>query len=170
MKKIRAFTLIELMMVMVIIGILASLITTGAFRSIRSARESRAESDIVALEAALERYKLDTGVYPNNTSGTNSFKLWLQTGDGSTGWNGPYMSFKDSEVSGNAFLDPWGNAYIYYHNQTTGKGYNHIYPGYNTQNAFDIWSYGPDGANDATGPNYYIDPNDPNEDDITSWD
>jgi general secretion pathway protein G len=130
MKKIKAFTLIELLMVMVIIGILASLITTGAFRSIRSARESRAEADIVALEAALERYKLDTGAYPAQVAaGDNSFKLWLETGDGSTGWDGPYMRFKGSEVSGNAYLDPWNNAYQY---QCPGVLHG------STTNAFDI--------------------------------
>jgi general secretion pathway protein G len=156
--------MIELLMVMIIIGILTSLVTTGAFRAIRSAKEDRARSAIAALEAALERYRLDTGVYPNNTSGTNSFVLWLETGDGSTGWDGPYMRFDSGETSSNAFLDPWGNAYIYYHNQSTSKGYNHNYGGYNTQNAFDIWSYGPDGANDVNAS--YIN----TDDDITNWD
>ena len=130
MRKIRAFTLIELMMVMVIIGILASLITTGAFKSIESARESRAESDIVALEAALERYRLDTGIYPAQAViGDNSFKLWLEVGDGSTGWDGPYMRFKSSEVTANAYKDPWGVAYQY---QCPGVAHG------STINAFDI--------------------------------
>lgn len=165
MKKIKAFTLIELMMVMIIIGILASLITTGAFRAIRSARESRAESDIAALETALERYKLDTGVYPDNTSGTNSFKTWLHNDDGSTGWNGPYMNFKAKDLNVNAFTDPWGSDYIYYHDQATGKAYIHDYgSGRTTQNAIDIWSIGPN-KTDNSNVSPYIN----TDDDIYSW-
>ena len=167
MKKIKAFTLIELMMVMIIIGILASLITTGAFRAIRSARESRAQSDIAALETALERYRLDIGVYPHNTVGTNSFKLWLQidTTPSTTGWNGPYMNFKAKDLNVNAFTDPWGSDYRYYHDQATGKAYIHDYgSGRTTQNAIDIWSYGSNGINDSPGPTYIN-----TDDDVYSW-
>ena len=177
MKKIRAFTLIELMMVMVIIGILASLITTGAFKSIESARESRAESDIVALEAALERYKLDVGRYPyNTTADTNLFVEWLQndTSPSTAGWDGPYMSFKPKDVggSGDDYLDPWGNAYSYicwYDSDIAwlrDRGYKHIYlGGATTTNNFDLWSFGADGLNDCKTPNFVN-----TNDDITNWD
>jgi general secretion pathway protein G len=148
MKKNKAFTMIELLMVMIIIGILTSLVTTGAFRAIRSAKEDRARSDIAALEAALERYKLDTGQYPQQAGGgDNSFVLWLETGDGSTGWDGSYMRFDSGETSSNAFLDPWGRAYQY---QCPGTAHG------STTNAYDVWSKGKDGT-DGSG------------DDIDSW-
>ena len=164
MKKIKAFTLIELMMVMVIIGILASLITTGAFRSIRGARESKAQSDIAALETAIERYKLDVGVYPPGDGLGNSFKTWLHDDDGSTGWNGPYMIFKDKDLNGDAFIDPWGSDYRYYHNQATGKAYKHLYGGWDTTNAVDIWSIGQNMTDECPGPSYIN-----IGDDIYSW-
>ena len=145
MRKIRAFTLIELMVVMVVISILTSLITTGAFRAVGSAQESRAKSDIVALEAALERYRLDTGVYPLTVAGGNLFKTWLQTDSlaptiiqvppllpiplDTVGWDGPYMSFKSNELLVDAFLDPWGNPYQY---QCPGVAHD------STTNAYDI--------------------------------
>ncbi len=168
MKKIKAFTLIELLMVMVIIGILASLITTGAFRSIRGARESKAQSDIAALETAIERYKLDVGVYPPGDGSGNSFKYYLQDDRSvdTTGWNGPYMIFKAKDLNVNAFVDPWGSDYRYYHDQlTTGKAYLHTYPDTHiTQNPIDIWSIGENKTDDVETTNYIN-----TDDDIYSW-
>lgn len=137
--KRKGFTLIEMMIVMIIIGILAGLIATGAFRSIEDARRSQAQAAISALETALAMYESDVGDYPPPGvawSGGNNFKTWLQDGDGSTGWNGPYMNFTSAELSGNSYQDPWDVAYDYEVHDPTN----------NPASYFDLWSTGSDGA------------------------
>ncbi len=131
---LAGFTLIEMMFVIVIIGILASLMTTGAFRAIREAREEKARVTISALETALEMYKLNVGSYPLGDGSGNSFWYYLQddrSGD-TTGWDGPYMSFSAGDISGSGINDPWGTIYKY------GPGTDHS----GTKNPFDIWVNG----------------------------
>lgn len=112
----RAFTLVELMIVIVIISILMGLTLAGSFKAIESSKKSKAESAIATLETALAMYESDVGSYPfdsvTNGSG-NIFKTWLQVGDGAIGWHGPYMTFRSEDLSGNSYLDPWGVAYKY---------------------------------------------------------
>jgi len=119
--KSKGFTLIEIMIVLVIIGILMGLISAAAFKAMESAKKSRAEADIATLETAISMYETDVGEYPpqgtTNYSGDNLFKTWLQDTSGQpSDWNGPYMHFKSEDLNGQKFKDPWGAAYKY------GKG------------------------------------------------
>ncbi len=146
-KRLKGFTLIEMMFVIVIIGILASLMTTGAFRAIREAREEKAKVAISAIEAALEMYKLDVGSYPAGDGSGNSFKSHLQNDDGAVGWSGPYMSFNSTN---NSINDPWDNAYRY---KCPGTSHG------STENPLDIWSCGNDEVDNSGGG-----------DDLNTWD
>jgi general secretion pathway protein G len=126
---LTGFTLIEIMVVLIIIGILASLILAGVFGAMENARKSRAEADIATLETAISMYNADIGSYPAGGGSGNSFKAWLQENDGSTGWNGPYMHFKAENLSGNSFEDPWGAAYNYTSPGTNNSGFVDIEDG-----------------------------------------
>ena len=150
--KNRAFTLIEMMMVLIIIGILMGLTLAAVFTALKSAKVSNAEADIATLEASISMYEVDVGDYPpegtTDCSGDNLFKTWLQDGDGSTGWNGPYRNFKAIDLTGQKLKDPWGNPYQY------GKGTGAA----NNSKFVDIYSFGPDGIDNSGAP-----------DDIKNW-
>jgi general secretion pathway protein G len=150
----RAFTIVEVLVVMTIILILAGLIlATSSYVHNKGAR-SRAEAEIAAMSAALENYKADNGIYPSYTSlearvassdpstyqmACNILYIGL-TGD--TNGNGQptgkgYMSFKSTQIGnlGNTpyIKDPFGNSYGY---STAGE--NSSSTGYNP--TFDLWS------------------------------
>ena len=146
--KNKSFTLIEIMIVLIIIGILMGLIITGAFNAIKSAKESKAEAVIATLENAVSMYEADMGEYPPSAAfADNSFKAWLEDSS-PLPWNGSYMHFKSEDLTSGSdpVLDPWNKAYKY-------KS-----PGSHNSGFIDIYSFGPDGADDSgTG------------DDITNW-
>jgi general secretion pathway protein G len=109
----KAFTLIEMLLVVIIIGVLASgLVLSLAGRSEES-RVARAKSDISgSLSVALDLYEQNMGRYPSTDEG---LKVLVQT-NGDARWKGPYIR--------NAMKpDPWGHDYIYEFNAETG-GYN----------------------------------------------
>lgn len=101
MKQQRSntgFSLIELLVVMVIMGLLASLVGPAMFGKVDSSKVKTAVAQIQLLGAALDTYRLDTGYYPEKLSE-------LRVSD-RKGWDGPYLP-KDVP------LDPWGNEYQY---------------------------------------------------------
>ncbi len=148
----RGFTLIELLTVIVIISILAGMIIAGTFIAVENAKKREAEGDIASLENAISMYETDVGSYPAGGGVGNNFKDWLMDNTASVaGWNGPYMRFDSDDLNGNAFKDPWGNAYNY-----KCPGDNHNPPDHSDY--FDIWSNGPDGINNSGGG-----------DDINNW-
>jgi len=124
-----AFTLIELMVVMVILGILAALVMPRILNYPERARRDAARVQIRILEGAVTRFKVDTGEFPTTGQGLRA----LVEDPGVRGWNpGGYLE------KGRVPLDPWGSPYIY------------IYPGrHNTD--FDIISRGKDGEPGGTG-------------------
>ena len=116
------FTLIEILVVMAIIGMLAVMVAPNIFNQQAGAQRDAALSQISALEAALDTYRLDVGQYPDSLEGL------VENDSGRAAWNGPYLR---REVP----LDPWGNEYVY---DSDGRG-------------FTLISYGPDGERGGEG-------------------
>ena len=116
------FTLIEILVVMAIIGMLAVMVAPNIFNQQAGAQRDAALSQISALEAALDTYRLDVGQYPDSLEGL------VENDSGRAVWNGPYLR---REVP----LDPWGNEYVY---DSDGRG-------------FTLVSYGPDGERGGEG-------------------
>lgn len=111
MKKtnMRAgFTLIELMVVLVILGLLATFIGPKIMSAPDKARVTKAITDIRTLEGALKTYKLDSGMYPTTDQGLAALVVKPETDPVPNGWQpGGYL--EATEVP----KDPWGNDYIY---------------------------------------------------------
>ncbi len=136
----RGFTLIELMVVIVILGILAGLIVPRIMGRPEEAKQLKAKIQIESLETTLKLYKLDNGSYPDTQQGLQALVEKPETGTIPKKWRqGGYLE------KGRLPKDPWGNPYQYAFPPANGTG---KYP--------DIWSAGPDGQ-DGT------------EDDICSW-
>jgi general secretion pathway protein G len=131
MSKIRSdrrgFTLIELMVVVIILGILALYITPKIMGEPEKAKRVKAKMDIATLETALKMYKLDNGVYPSTEQGLIALVEPPETGTIPKKWRtGGYL--EKHKVP----KDPWGNEFVY------------ISPGVNGD--FDLSSYGKDGT------------------------
>ena len=137
----RGFTLIELMVVIVILGILAGLIVPRIMSRPEEARQTKARIQIESLETALKLYKLDNGSYPSTEQGLQALVEPPEVGNLPGRWReGGYLE------KGKVPKDPWDNEYVY------------LCPG--TYDDYDIISYGVDGEPDGEGKNR----------DITSWD
>ena len=122
------FTLVELLVVMVILVLLASLVAPRVIGYLGSSRTKTAKVQIESLSTSLELYKLDTGRYPDEREGLAA----LVARPGSVkNWNGPYLK-KDKVPP-----DPWGHAYHY------------RYPG--QRGAFDIYTLGADDREGGDG-------------------
>ncbi|MCU0579662.1 MAG: type II secretion system major pseudopilin GspG [Desulfobacterota bacterium] len=125
-KKRRGFTLVELLVVMVIIGLLAALVAPRLFPKLGKGKQAAAKAQIELLGQALDQYRLDVGAYPNTQEGLKA----LMTNPGVEKWEGPYLKK-------NLPLDPWGKEYLY---QSPG-----------THGEFDLYSYGRDGKPGGEG-------------------
>ena len=121
-RRQAGITLIEMLVVMTIIALFATLVAPRLFNTGDRARVTKARADIAGLKTALTMYKLDTGVFPTTEQGLKALETAPQ---GINNWNGPYLA--DMLTT-----DPWGNAYDY------------RFPG-QRGNEPDIVSYGADG-------------------------
>lgn len=117
-----AFTLVEMLLVLVILATLAAIVYPKLSGRSQDAKITAAKSQIASIALALNAYEVDNGYYPK-TGALNA--LIDQPGD-ATNWRGPYL---EKAVP----LDPWNNPYVY------------EYPGKHTVNGFDLSSAGPDG-------------------------
>jgi general secretion pathway protein G len=98
------FTLLEILVVIVIIGLLIGLVAPAALRQLGGARVSVAKQSIERLSTVLDLYNLDMGSYPTTEQGLAAL---VQRPADAANWNGPY-------IKGNAVpLDPWSHSYIY---------------------------------------------------------
>jgi general secretion pathway protein G len=122
------FTLIEMLVVLVIIGLIMGLVGPRVLNYLTDARIKAARLQIESFSASLDLYYLDTGRYPASAEGLTA--LVRRPGNVNT-WNGPYI--KGDTVP----VDPWGNAYVY---RSPGERSN-----------FDIISLGSDGRDGGTG-------------------
>jgi general secretion pathway protein G len=98
------FTLLELLVVLGIIVLLATLVAPQVLRYLGTARTDAAKAQIGAISTALELYALDVGGFPPQQSGLAAL---LQPPAGQAKWKGPYMKKADG------LIDPWGRAYQY---------------------------------------------------------
>ena len=119
--RVRGFTLLELLVVMVIIGLLAAYVGPKYFSQIGKSEIKMAQSQIDALEKALHQFRLDIGSYPSTEEGLTALVV---RPDNNNKWQGPYLSK-------NPPPDPWGRPYIY------------KYPGEHSD--FDLFTQGKDG-------------------------
>jgi len=123
----RGFSLIELMVVVIILGILAMYIGPKLMGRTEDAKITQAKIQIESLETALKLYKLDSGVYPGTEQGLQALVENPETGVLPKKWRkGGYLE------KGKVPKDPWGNEYIF------------LSPG--TNGDYDIISYGADGV------------------------
>ncbi|MEA1935500.1 MAG: type II secretion system major pseudopilin GspG [Thermodesulfobacteriota bacterium] len=136
----RGFTLIELMVVIVILGILAGLIVPRIMSRPEEARQAKARMQIESLETALKLYKLDSGSYPSTEQGLQALVEAPTVGNLPRKWReGGYLE------KGKVPKDPWGNDYVY------------LSPGMSGD--YDIISYAADGEQGGEKKNK----------DINSW-
>lgn len=124
----RAFTLIEMLVVILILAILAALIIPRLVGRTSDAKIAKAKSDIATLSSLLQQYRLDSDRYPTTEEGLNALRVRPSS---ARGWKGPYTT---KDIS----LDPWNNPYVYQS------------PGPDGQD-FLITCYGADGAPGGEG-------------------
>jgi len=127
------FTLLEIMVVVVILGILATMVAPQILGRADDARITKAKSDIVSLEAALDLYQLDNYVYPNTSQGLES--LATKPSESPEPRN-----YKQGGYVKSLPQDPWGRDYLY------------LNPGVKTQ-TYDIYTLGADGEEGGEGVN-----------------
>jgi len=125
----RGFTLIEIMVVVVILGILAAIIVPKLTGKPDEARVVKAKQDIRQLESALEMYKLDNFYYPSTQQGLDALVNRPSGDPPARNWRGPYLK----QLS----KDPWDNPYQY------------LQPGQHGE--FDLYSFGQDGKPGGDG-------------------
>ncbi len=125
-KDKKGFTLVELLVVMVIIGLLAALVAPRLFPKLGKGKTAAAKAQIELLGQALDQYRLDTGYYPSTEQGLNA----LLSNPGVEKWEGPYLKK-------GVPLDPWGKPYMYQQPGTHGE--------------YDLFSYGRDGKPGGEG-------------------
>jgi general secretion pathway protein G len=128
-KDIRGFTLIEIMLVVIIIGILVAMVVPNLSGRSEQARITAAKTDIEAnLSTALDMYESDNGRYPTTEQGLQALLDKPSSSPAPNNWNGPYLKKKKIPK------DPWGNDYVY------------VAPGSRNKDEYDLSSHGPDGT------------------------
>jgi len=118
----RAFTLIELLLVLVILGILAAIVVPKFSGRTEQARKTAAQTQISSFSTALDAFEVDNGYYPK---GPNGLMDLVEQPRDAQDWKGPYLK----EIP----KDPWNNDYIYES------------PGKHNSSSYDLTSMGPDG-------------------------
>jgi general secretion pathway protein G len=127
-RRQAGFTLLELLVVLVILGLIAGLAAPQVMNLLGGAKTKTAALNIEKLSATLDIYRLDNGSYPPTSPGLGAL---MERPDGASAWNGPYLRKADQ------LLDPWGRIYHY---RLPGK-----------HGAFDLFSLGSDDQEGGTG-------------------
>ena len=135
----RAFTLIEVLVVIVVIAILATLVAPSIIRNVGDARVATARTQIETFGTALDAYRLDNGTYPSTAQ--QLLALWQRPAvDAPANWKQPYLRKAVPK-------DPWGREYLY------------VSPGLVNPQGYDLQSLGADGKTGGEG----------DDADIVSW-
>jgi len=134
------FTLIEILVVIVVLGVLAGLVAPDVFRHVGASKGAAVRAQIEMLGAALDAYRLDNDAYPTTEQGLAALRREPLSEPRPRNWRGPYLQ---REVP----LDPWKRPYVYRS------------PGTANPWGYDLLSYGRDGGEGGEGEDA----------DITSW-
>jgi general secretion pathway protein G len=131
-KREKGFTLIEILVVVIIIGLLAALVGPKLFGKVSTAKLSAAKAQIELFGTALDTFRLDVGRYPTAEEGLKALR---EKPPGVEGWQGPYLP---KEIP----IDPWGTPYVY---KSPGE-----------HGDYDLISYGLDKVEGGEGENQDI--------------
>lgn len=128
-----AFTLLEVLVVIVVIALLATFVAPNLFRNVGDAKTATAKAQIESLSTALDTYRLDNGRYPTTAQGLVA--LWQKPSiEPPANWREPYVRKAVPD-------DPWGRPYVY------------LSPGRANPSGFDLATYGADGQPGGDGEN-----------------
>jgi general secretion pathway protein G len=139
-SKRRGFTLIEILVVIIVLGLLAALVGPRILGRVSEAKSATAQTQIELLGLALDNYRLDTGMYPTTEQGLEALEARPTREPIPLAWRGPYLKKAIP-------LDPWGRPYTY-------KS-----PGEHSPNGYDLSTLGRDGQPGGEGEDA----------DLTSW-
>ena len=118
----KGFSLIELIVVLVILGLLAAVVAPNVFKHLATGKEKIAKIQIKELEGGLQLFSFDMGRFPNTSEGLDAL---MRNPGNSDAWKGPYLAKELPK-------DPWGKSYVYRSPGLHGD--------------YDLYSCGPDGA------------------------
>lgn len=131
LKNQRGFTLLEMIVVLVIIGLLAGLVGPSLFRQADRAKVQTAETQVKMIRGALHAHRLDMGRFPSSSEGLQGLMKAPSDTKQAQFWQGPYL---DGEVP----MDPWNRDYHYTLQGSSTEG-------------FSLYSYGADGEPGGEG-------------------
>ncbi len=124
----RGFTLVELLVVLVILGLIIGLAAPRVMQYLGGAKTDAARLQIERLASVIDLYRLDVGRLPEESDGLGAL---LEAPGDASGWNGPYLRKADG------IIDPWGRPYLYRHPGQHGD--------------YDLYSLGADGQEGGEG-------------------
>ncbi len=127
-KRDAGFTLVELLVVLIILGLIAAFAAPQVLKYLGGAKTDSAQIQVERLSGVLDLYRLDVGSYPSEQDG---LEVLVEAPTDDEGWNGPYLK------RANALTDPWGRPYVY------------RFPGEHGE--YDLFSLGSDGQEGGDG-------------------
>lgn len=131
-ERRSGFTLIEIIVVIAVVAMLASIVSPMVLRNVSDAKEATARAQIEVFALALDSYRLDHDHYPSTAEGLAVLRDRPEGTEAADRWRGPYLR-KDVPA------DPWGRAYIY------------LSPGEENPGSYDLYSLGRDGEPGGEG-------------------
>jgi general secretion pathway protein G len=133
MRSREGFTLVEILVVIIVIAILATLVAPNVFQHVGRAKDTTARAQMEMLGAAVDAYRLDNDQYPTTEQGLAALNTRPTAGPVPRDWRGPYLKKRDVP------LDPWGKPYVYRS------------PGTANPEGYDLLTLGRDGREGGTG-------------------